>query len=167
MFNVFKKSKTNNQNESQVIYAMISGYLKPITQVADDVFSAKMMGDGFAIEPSDNVIYAPSDGEIISIFPTKHAITLKLSNGAEILIHIGIDTVELEGEPFTILVNAGDSVSRQTPLAEVNFEQIKQAQKVTDVLFIITNSDQYLLKPNEVNTGNVELGSQVLNLARK
>jgi PTS system glucose-specific IIA component len=167
MFNIFKNSIIKNQNGVQFIHAMISGTSKPITQVDDEVFSSKMMGEGFAIEPSDNIIYAPSDGQIVSVFPTQHAITIRLTNGAEILIHIGIDTVELEGAPFTILVNTGDLISAQTPIAKVNFEQIKTAQKKTDVILIITNSDQYLMTPSEVHFSNVEFGDKILTLTRK
>ena len=114
MFNFFKK------NKGMEVDAVVDGDIMPITDVKDDVFSTKMLGDGFAIKPQDNQIYAPVDGTISTLFPTKHAIGIKTNNGLEILIHLGLDTVELKGAPFTVSVNQGDKVEKGQPLATMD-----------------------------------------------
>ena len=106
MFNFFKK------NKGMEVDAVVDGDIMPITDVKDDVFSTKMLGDGFAIKPQDNQIYAPVDGTISTLFPTKHAIGIKTNNGLEILIHLGLDTVELKGAPFTVSVNKAIKLKR-------------------------------------------------------
>ena len=87
----------------------------PLSEVPDPTFSEKILGDGFAVIPSEGKIYAPTDGEIAMVFDTLHAITLTSSSGTEILIHIGLDTVTLKGAPFTAHVAAGDQVQKRGP----------------------------------------------------
>jgi glucose PTS system EIICB or EIICBA component len=99
------------------------------------------MGQGFAIEPINNDIYSPIKGKIISIFNTKHAIGLEASDGLEVLIHMGADTVELNGKPFKINVNIGEYVSESTKLAEMDLNEVKHAGKSATVITVITNSD--------------------------
>ena len=105
MFNFFKK-----KNKGLEVDAVVDGTVMPITDVNDDVFSTKMLGDGFAIKPNDTQIYAPVAGTISTLFPTKHAIGIKTDEGLEILIHLGLDTVELKGAPFTVDVKQGNKV---------------------------------------------------------
>jgi len=124
------------------LYAPCTGELKTISEVKDDIFSKKMLGDGFAIEPTSKEITAPISGEVNSIFPMKHALTILADNGAEVLIHIGIDTVELGGEPFEIKVSEGERVSNGSLIAKVDFKKIALANKLTDVLVVITNKEQ-------------------------
>lgn len=108
MFHFLKgKSKEN------VLYAPCKGKVVPLSEVPDPTFSEKILGDGFAVIPSEGKIYAPADGEIAMVFDTLHAITLTSSSGAEILIHIGLDTVTLKGAPFTAHVAAGDQVKKE------------------------------------------------------
>lgn len=95
MFNFFKKSKSKG-NE---VKAPIKGNLIPLSEVSDDVFSQKMLGDGFAVKPTGQEVVAPVSGTITTLFPTKHAIGIKTAEGLEVLIHLGIDTVELKGNP--------------------------------------------------------------------
>lgn len=99
--------------------APVAGRIIDITEVADDVFSSKMMGDGFAVEPSAeaDTIVAPCDGEVTLVAKTLHAVALR-ADGVELLIHVGLDTVELAGEGFHALVKAGDQVRRGTPLLQ-------------------------------------------------
>ncbi|TYR79748.1 PTS N-acetyl glucosamine transporter subunit IIABC [Priestia megaterium] len=113
------------------------GVVKPIDQVSDEVFSAKMMGDGFAIDPINDTLISPVDGEVISIFPTKHAIGLRADNGLEILIHVGIDTVKLNGEGFTAFVEEGQRVEKGTKLLQVDLDYVKEHAPsiVTPVIF--------------------------------
>ncbi len=113
------------------------GLVMPLEKVPDQVFSAKLMGDGFAIEPVNDTLYSPISGEVMSIFPTKHAFGLKTDTGLELLIHVGIDTVELKGEGFTTLVNEGERIEPGTPLLQINIDYLKKnaTSLVTPVVF--------------------------------
>lgn len=135
MFQFFKKKK-------EVIYAPCSGQVIPITEVKDPVFSQKLLGDGFAIIPNNKKITAPFTGQVVSIFPTKHAISLKTESGINYLIHIGIDTVRLNGEPFSIFVKENDKVKNGDLIAEVDFEQIVRAKKDPSVIIVFTEENQ-------------------------
>ena len=105
MFNLFgKKKKSANV---VAVYAPADGKVMPITEVKDDVFSTKMLGDGLAVKADNGEIFAPVAGEITTVFPTKHAIGITTEQGWEILIHLGLDTVELKGEPFETLIKVG------------------------------------------------------------
>ncbi|WP_042341552.1 glucose-specific PTS transporter subunit IIBC [Bacillus timonensis] len=115
-----------NEGNSDDFVSPIKGELHPITDVPDEVFSGKMMGDGFAILPSEGLVVAPEAGKIVNLFPTKHAIGLETLNGREILIHFGIDTVNLKGEGFETLVSQGDNVEKGQPLLKVDMEYVKQ-----------------------------------------
>jgi PTS system N-acetylglucosamine-specific IIC component len=117
--------------------APLSGTLMEITKVPDQVFSEKMMGDGFAIHPKDGKVAAPFNGTILSVFPTKHAIGLKGENGLEVLIHMGIDTVHLKGEGFTVFVKEGDKVVQGQEIASMDIQAIKDQVPsiITPVVF--------------------------------
>ncbi|WP_221567645.1 glucose PTS transporter subunit IIA [Alkalihalobacillus sp. TS-13] len=106
--------------------APIGGKLISLTEVPDEVFSQKMMGDGLAIEPTDNTVVAPADGEIINIFPTKHAIGLRLEQGYELLIHFGLDTVKLDGKGFEAFVTEGMKVKKGQELIKIDLDYVKQ-----------------------------------------
>lgn len=108
------------------ILSPLSGKKVSLESVPDQVFSQKMMGDGFAVEPESGFVSAPVDGEVINLFPTKHAIGLKTSDGVEILIHVGIDTVELNGEGFVTHVAEGDKISAGQKLIEFDMDLIKE-----------------------------------------
>ena len=136
--NLFK----NKKQEGISITAPCSGRIIPISEVNDPIFSKKVLGEGFAVVPEGNKIYAPLTGRIEAVFPTKHAISIKSDADIEYLIHIGIDTVELEGKPFSIFVNAGEKVTTETLLAEVDFDQIKQAGKDPSVIVVFTKPEQ-------------------------
>ncbi|MBO1137577.1 PTS sugar transporter subunit IIA [Enterococcus faecalis] len=138
MFNLFK----NKKQEGISITAPCSGRIIPISEVNDPIFSKKVLGEGFAVVPEGNKIYAPLTGYVTSVFPTKHALGVKSENGIEYLIHIGIDTVELQGKPFSIFVNLGDKVTTKTLLAKVDFDQIKQAGKDPAVIVVFTELGQ-------------------------
>lgn len=140
------------------IYSPANGLVKSIDQVNDQMFAAKALGDGFAVEPTNDLIVSPIDGTVTSVFPTKHAISLKTKNGLEILLHIGIDTVELNGVGFDIKVEAGDKVTAETTLAVVDFEQVKTAGKETDVMVIFTNLEKKIL---EISEGQAVIGQEI------
>jgi PTS system glucose-specific IIC component len=107
--------------------------------VHDEVFAQGMMGTGFAVEPEKGNIVSPVNGKVASIFPTKHAISIVSDAGKEILIHMGLDTVKMNGEPFEILVSEGDLVSTGTPIANMDLEKIKNAGFETTVCVVFTN----------------------------
>ena len=110
-----------------------------LTEVPDPTFSEKILGDGFAVIPSEGKIYAPADGEVTVVFDTLHAITMTTDQGAELLIHIGLDTVTLKGAPFTAHVAAGDHVKKGDLLLDADLEKIQEAG-----LHIITPRERYL-----------------------
>ncbi|MYL60670.1 PTS glucose transporter subunit IICBA, partial [Virgibacillus halodenitrificans] len=124
-------------NES--ISSPLSGELVPLTEVPDDVFAGKMMGDGFAIVPEDGEIVSPVNGKIVNLFPTKHAIGILSEGGKEILIHVGIDTVNLKGEGFEPLVKEGDEVKQGQPLLKADLAYIEKHAKSTITPIVFTN----------------------------
>lgn len=117
------------------------GKLIHLDKVSDPVFSQKLMGDGFAVAPSDNEIVAPIGGVIGTVFPTKHALMITSKHGLEIMLHLGIDTVELKGKPFEMFIKEGDTVKAGQKLATMDLEQVKEAKKDSSIMTIITNSD--------------------------
>ncbi|WP_226037757.1 PTS sugar transporter subunit IIA [Aquibacillus saliphilus] len=120
----------------------INGKVVDITDVPDPVFSQKMMGEGIAIEPSDGEVVSPVDAEVVQVFPTKHAVGLKTKSGLELLIHIGLETVSLDGEGFEAFVKAGDKVKRGDKLVSFDLETIKEKATSTISPLIITNMDE-------------------------
>jgi len=117
----------------------IKGKLVPITEVPDQVFAGKMMGDGFAIIPEDGLVVSPVTGKIMNVFPTKHAIGIQSQNGKEILIHFGLDTVKLEGEGFETFVEEGDTVKAGQPLMQADLDYIEKNAKATITPIVFTN----------------------------
>lgn len=127
------KSKTK-------FYAPVKGKLVDLKDVSDEVFSSGAMGKGYAVLPEESAIYSPVKGEVSQLFPTKHAIGLQCGK-MEILIHIGIDTVDLKGAPFETLVKVGDKVDNNSILVKADFAQIKKAGKDPVTMVLITNSN--------------------------
>ena len=109
------------------IGAPIGGWAMPLDEVPDPVFAGRMMGDGVAIDPLDDLVRAPCDATVSAVAPTGHSVTLLLDNGAELLIHLGIDTVGLRGEGFRPVVAAGDRVRAGAPLIELDLDRVAQA----------------------------------------
>ena len=128
-----------NSGATDEFYSVVDGELLDIEEVSDPTFAQKMIGDGFAVEPVNGHIVAPVNGEITTIFPTKHALGIKTSNGLEVLVHMGLDTVELEGKPFTVHVTEGQVVEHGDDLADVDLDAIKDAGKMPTMLVVITN----------------------------
>lgn len=129
----FKKKKTNNLE----FVVPVSGTIVDLEQVNDPVFSQKLMGDGFAIEPTNGEIYAPVSGEVISLFP--HAAGIKTDDGMEILVHFGIDTVKLNGEGFTSHINQGDRVNAGDLIISVDVDAVKDQVPAITTPIIFTN----------------------------
>lgn len=140
--------------QTQDVFAVAKGQVVAITEVADDVFSQKMMGDGFAVLPTSGEIFAPVAGTIMNIFPTKHAVGIKTDSGIEVLLHMGIDTVNLKGAPFTLYVEEGQRVARGQLIALVDLAALQAANKKSDMIVVFTNAEK-------VDTLTVEAGKSV------
>lgn len=160
MFNFFKKSKSKG-NE---VKAPIKGNLIPLSEVSDDVFSQKMLGDGFAVKPTGQEVVAPVSGTITTLFPTKHAIGIKTDEELEVLIHLGIDTVELKGEPFKLFVEQGDSVKAGDKLAEMDIADVADHGLDNTVMVVYTNMD-LLKEVKDVDPRPVEAGGDAQEIA--
>lgn len=135
MFNFFKKKCHID------IYQPLMGSVVDISTVSDPTFAQKMMGEGVAIEPSNNVLVAPCDGQIAMVTPTKHALVIKNSN-IEILLHIGLDTVELDGKGFTVNVKVNDIVKQGQPLISFDSDFILQKGKKLITPIVVINMDK-------------------------
>lgn len=129
------------KKSSEAIYSVAKGTLIPIEEVPDETFASKVLGDGAAIIPEDGKVYAPADAEVVSIFDTKHAVCLHTDGGADILIHIGIDTVKLEGKYFTSHVDNGDHVKKGDLLVEFDKDAVEKAGYNTAIPIIVTETD--------------------------
>lgn len=153
------KEKTQGTSASVEIKMPLTGRLMPITEVPDPVFAEKMMGDGFAIEPTDGKVYSPVSGKVTNVFPTKHAATFETETGHEVLIHFGLDTVKLGGEGFESHIEQGQEVKAGDLILTVDLENVKA--KVPSVITPIVFPN---LKENEVveivKIGDVEAGAK-------
>ncbi|MEB7394150.1 PTS cellobiose/arbutin/salicin transporter subunit IIBC [Mammaliicoccus sciuri] len=125
------------------VAAPVEGHIKPIESVEDDVFSREVIGKSMAIEPTGYKIYAPVTGTVTSVFPTKHAIGITGDNGVEVLVHVGIDTVKLNGEPFTSTIEQGDHVTVGDILGTFDLTQIIESGYDPTTIIVITNTDEY------------------------
>jgi PTS system beta-glucosides-specific IIC component len=134
---------SNPKENEETISAPFSGKVIPLSSVPDEVFSSGAMGEGLAIDPSDNKLYAPFDGTVVMVAPTKHAIGLRSEYGVELLVHIGLDTVTLDGKPFTLHVEDGTKFKKGDLLIEFDKEFIKKQGLQTITPVIITNSSAY------------------------
>lgn len=139
------------------------GTVSELDKCQDPVFASGAMGQGFIVDPENGTLRMPADGEVMMIFPTKHAIGLKLDNGTELLIHIGMDTVSLEGKPFDVKVETGQHVHAGEVLIEADLDQIKKAGLSTVTPVIITNQKPFTLK----KTGKASAGEVVLELNKE
>ncbi|MCE5036069.1 glucose-specific PTS transporter subunit IIBC [Staphylococcus haemolyticus] len=144
------------------IYAPGTGHIIPLSEVPDKVFSEKMMGDGVGFVPEKGEIVAPFDGIVKTIFPTKHAIGLESETGVEVLIHIGIDTVKLNGEGFESLVNADEPVTQGQPLMKINLAYLKEHAPSTVTPIIITNLGDKTLTVEDVES--VDPGKAIMKI---
>ncbi|PMD68014.1 N-acetylglucosamine-specific PTS transporter subunit IIBC [Companilactobacillus nuruki] len=153
--------------ETDIFYSVANGRLEDIEQVSDATFAQKMLGDGYAVVPTDGKIVSPVDGKIESIFPTKHALGIKTHNGLEVLVHMGIDTVQLKGEPFEIKVESGQEVHHGDQLARVDLDKIKQAGKQTDMMVIVTNMPSVSYMKYNVLDKDVKLDTKVVKVTTK
>lgn len=149
------------KKKEEKIHAHLNGTFVKIEDVQDPVFSQKMMGDGFAIDPNEGVLYAPVEGEIVNLFPTLHAVGIKSTNGFEILMHIGLDTVNLKGEGFEACVKVGDNVKVGQELIKFDLEGV--AAKVPSMVtpLVVTNLEgkEVNIKDTEVKAGETVIAT--------
>ena len=136
-----QKAEAKFKGVTDEVHSVADGQVINIEDVKDPVFSQKMMGDGFAVEPENGKIVSPVAGKVTSIFPTKHALGLVTDNGLEVLLHIGLDTVSLEGKPFDVKVTEGQTVAAGDLLVEANLDAIREAGRATSTVVVFTNAD--------------------------
>lgn len=146
-----------------VLSACLNGTVVPLADVKDEAFASGVLGDGIAIEPTDGELVAPADGEISSTFETHHAVGMTTADGAELLMHIGIDTVKLGGKHFTCLVNEGDKVKKGQPLIRFELEAIKAEGYPVTTPLIVCNTDDYAAVTAKAS-GTVKQGDALLEL---
>jgi sugar PTS system EIIA component len=139
---MFKKLFGKKEKKTEeTIFSPLSGKVVTIEEVPDPTFGQKMMGDGIAVEPKDGQVVSPVNGEIIQVFPTKHALGIRSETGLEILIHIGLETVNMKGEGFTAFVKEGDKVKVGQKLIDFDLELVKEKAASTITPIVLTNGD--------------------------
>jgi len=162
MFSFFKKGKEEN---SMILKSPVIGRCFDISEIPDEVFSSKMLGNGIGFESTEGVLYAPVDGEILQVFPTKHALVLRSKEGLEILLHIGIDTVEMKGEGFEAFAQKGQQVKAGDKLLTFDNDLIKAKAKSNLSVLVLTEND--IMESVEFNLGNVDKNSDVVVIKLK
>ena len=159
------KTPAAHAAKDTVLSACLNGTVVPLADVKDEAFASGALGDGIAIEPTDGELVAPADGEISSTFETHHAVGMTTADGAELLMHIGIDTVKLGGRHFTYLVNDGDKVKKGQPLIRFELEAIKAEGYPVTTPLIVCNTDDYAAVAAKAS-GTVKQGDALLELKR-
>lgn len=137
VFNLFGKKNKG----SVILYAPVKGKVIELEKVPDDVFAQKMLGDGVAVEPADTDVVAPCDGKVLLVSQTRHAVAIQTKDGLEVLIHVGLDTVELAGEGFVTYVKAGDNVKKGDKLITFDRDFLETKGKSAVTPMVITNMD--------------------------
>ena len=143
MFGFKKKENKEKESKREELLSVVDGTLIPIEEVKDPVFSQKMMGDGFAVASTGDTIYACADATVTMLFPSNHAVGLTLSNGMEILIHVGIDTVNENGNGFTCMCEQGKTVKKGEALLKMDREYLLSKGYDLTVIVIFTNAESY------------------------
>ena len=146
------------------ISSPVNGEIVPIENVSDPTFAQEMIGKGVAVQPSDGKFYAPADGKLVALFPTGHAYAMTTNDGAEVLVHIGIDTVKLGGQFYTVNAKQGDDVKKGDLIVEVDLEGVKNAGFDVVTPIIISNSGKF--SKIEKKIGSVSAGDTVILLAK-
>lgn len=164
MFGIFKKS-TNEL----IVNAPVSGTVKSLKKVNDQVFSEEMIGPGLAIIPEEGKVYGPFDGKVKVSFPTGHAFGIEAKNKVEILIHIGVDTVELNGKGFNKKVESGHKVDTSKELCDFDLSFVKHKAKASDVIVVATNESikDYKLEKIAHEGNKIKHGQPLFKLVKK
>ena len=157
--------KVKEEVKDEILGSPVNGKVVPLSQVSDQTFASEMLGTTVAIEPSDGKIVAPCDGEVINILETGHAVCLTTQAGGELLIHIGVDTVKLDGKGFTKKVSDGAKVHAGDVLIEADLDTIKAAGYPATTMFILTNADQFG-RVEKAEPGEVSEGSRIMEISK-
>jgi PTS system beta-glucosides-specific IIC component len=158
-----EKTTTAGGNEIRKVVSPMKGNVKALSEAKDEAFSSGALGQGVALEPTEGKLYAPCDGTIETFFPTGHAIGMKTANGVEILVHVGMDTVEMNGDGFTPKAKQGDKVKQGDLLLEFDIEKIKAAGHSVISPIVITNTDDFAdVIPAEA--GDVNVGDEIITI---
>lgn len=160
----FKKKKKETKLK---ISSPLNGEVILLESVPDPVFSQKMMGEGIGFIPANGKIFSPVNGTVTQVFPTKHAIGMLTEEGVELLLHLGLETVELNGEGFNIEVEAGDTVHVNDCLGEFDLSFIEDKGKEIISVLVFPNSEEKIQKMGILNEGEVNAGKEVLKLYLK
>lgn len=152
LFDKFRKNKNEASESSGEIYQPAEGELIALEEVSDPVFSKKMMGDGFAVVPDSGKILSPIDGEVGFVADTLHGLGLKGDKDFEVLIHIGLDTVELKGEGFEINVKQGDHVTKGQVLGQIDVDFIKEKGYDPTIILVVTSLGSYENMDIDINS---------------
>lgn len=136
-------NRKKNDEPVSALYACVSGSVIPVSEVADPVFSSKTLGDGIAIRPTCQTVTAPCTGEISMVADTLHAVGITLNNGAELLIHVGLNTVDMNGEGFRAMVKVGSKVKQGAVLIKFDKALIESKGYASDCVFLVTNSEDF------------------------
>lgn len=145
------------------LHSPLRGWCAPLDETPDEVFAQRLLGDGVAIDPTGDTLHAPCDGEIVSVANSKHAVALRAENGAEILLHVGIDTVALHGQGFEALVQAGERVRRGQPLLKFDLDALARGAKSLITPILITNGERFSVADACVGA-SVEVGDALFNI---
>ena len=151
--------------KDETLNSPVNGRIVPLSEVNDETFASEMLGTTVAVEPSDGRIAAPCDAEVLNVFDTGHAVCLTTKSGGELLIHVGVDTVKMEGKGFTKKVADGDKVHAGDVLIEADLDAIREAGYPATTMVILTNADQFS-KVEKAEPGEVGTGSRIMDLSR-
>ena len=158
-------SETEKEITEEILGSPVNGRVVPLSEVSDETFSSEMLGTTVAVEPSDGRITAPCDGEVINIFETGHALCMTTQAGGELLIHIGVDTVKMEGKGFTRKVSDGAKVHAGDVLIEADLDAIKEAGYPATTMFILTNADQFS-RVEKAEPGEISADSRIMEIVK-
>ncbi len=158
-------AETKEEIGKEILGSPVNGNVVPLSEVSDETFASEMLGTTVAVEPSDGKIIAPCDGEVINIFETGHAVCMTTRAGGELLIHVGVDTVKLEGKGFTRKVSDGAKVHAGDVLIEADLDAIKEAGYPATTMFILTNADQFS-RVEKAEPGEISAGSRIMEIVK-
>ena len=151
------------ETEEIILFSHMNGEVVPLCDVKDEAFASGALGEGVAVEPSEGKLFAPVDGTVATVFPTKHAVGMVTASGTELILHIGIDTVRLEGKHFETHVEAGTSVKKGDLLVSFDMEAIKQEGYPCTTPMIVCNTDDYN-SISAVADGNISVGEKIIEI---
>ncbi len=158
--------ENEDEDGRKTLVSPLTGQVVPLNEVEDPAFSSGALGQGIAVLPEEGKLYAPADGQIVSFFPTGHAIGMLTDSGEELLIHVGMDTVKLNGDGFTPRAKQGDSVKKGDLLLEFDIEKINAAGYSTVTPVLVTNSPDYA-EISGTDAKHVNHGEKLISLRKK